>query len=263
MPSGREAGSVTALWRFPVKSMLGERLASVEVDEHGLRGDRAYALIDVESGNVITAKKSNRFPGLFGFSARYAEAPVEGSQDTTVVIQLPDGNEVYCTSEEIDDILSALLGRAVRLSKAGGGEIQPAGRDGSFHDLYAVSVLSNSTLDRMNELQPGSLFDARRFRMNLMVDSHVTGFPASVWGGRTLAIGESLGVEMSQADARCVMTTLAQEDLPEDRAILTGLAKHNRLQIGEKGRYPCAGVYARVSHGGQVKVGDPVMIVEA
>jgi len=256
-----QAGSVAALWRFPVKSMLGESLESAEVAEHGLLGDRGFALLDVETGNVISAKKNKRFPGLFGFSARYGEAPEENSLGAPLVIKLPDGSEVSGDSAEIDTILSTLLGRTVRLSRASADG--SAGHDGAFHDLYAVSVLSNSTLHCMNELQPGSLFDARRFRMNVIIDSPDEGFPENAWIGRTLAIGDDVRVEITQPDARCVMTTLAQEDLPEDRAILTGLARHNRLQIGEKGRYPCAGVYARVAQGGRASVGDPVMIVES
>lgn len=260
-PANR-VGSIQALWRFPVKSMRGERLERADIEEDGIMGDRAYAVLDVNSDKLLTAKDTRNAPGMFQFRASFSELPRVGAPLPPVVIELPDGEQVSSASDDVDEVLSAALGRPVRLIAAGQGGPDSVEGDASFHDLYAVSVLSTSTLQQMNALQPGSIFDARRFRMNIIAETPEEGFPENAWVGQTLAVGDAVRIEVSQPDARCVMTTLAQEELPRDPAILSGLAKHNRLAVGGKGRYPCAGVYARVLGGGAVEIGDPVRVVE-
>lgn len=250
------SGRVAALWRFPVKSMRGERLDRSEITVNGLPGDRAYALVDQETQRVVSAVDFKRYPNLFAFRARYEAPPQAGRPLPAVTIELPDGREVRSDSPDADGLISEQLGCAVRLVRSG----EAAGQEGNgpFHDAAPVSVLTNATLRTMNELQPGSVFDARRFRMNLIVDWEEGGFPENAWLGRTLQVGNGVRLAVTKPDARCVMTTLAQDDLPQDRAILAGLAKHNRLQVGEKGRYPCAGVYAKVLCGGAAAEGDAV-----
>lgn len=71
-------GSVAGLWRFPVKSMLGEQLEAVELTGRGLLGDRAYALIDSETGKVVRAKSVKLFPDLLGCRAAFVEPPQSG-----------------------------------------------------------------------------------------------------------------------------------------------------------------------------------------
>jgi hypothetical protein len=68
-------GSVAGLWRFPVKSMRGERVDEAELTADGFLGDRAYALIDVDTGKVVSAKSVRLFPDLLGFAAAYVEPP--------------------------------------------------------------------------------------------------------------------------------------------------------------------------------------------
>lgn len=254
-------GRIATLWRFPLKSMRGERIESAQISATGLPGDRAYALVDVETGEVVSAKKFRRYPGMFGFRARFIEPPEAGKPAPPITIELPDGQEVRSDAAEVEALISARLGREVRLAGCNGH--QAAREKEPFHDAAPVSVLTNSTLRSMGELQPGSVFDARRFRMNLVLDCEESGFPENDWVGRTLRVGQEARLFISKPDARCVMTTLAQDELPEDRAILTGLARHNRLKVGDKGSYPCAGVYARVLKGGEVNLGDPVVLEAA
>ena len=73
-----QVGSVTGLWRFPVKSMRGERLDEAHVTERGLVGDRAYALIDTDTGKVVSAKSVKRFPDLFGLPSCVRRAAGSG-----------------------------------------------------------------------------------------------------------------------------------------------------------------------------------------
>lgn len=247
------SGSVAALWRFPVKSMLGERLDRTQVTDHGLHGDRAFALYDRETGKRVSAVNVRRYPNLFAFSARFIRPPQWGEDLPPVVIEMPDGSRVESGDPNANRAISEQLGQDVELVRADA--------DGAaHHDAYPVSVLTNSTLRRMNELQPGSAFDARRFRMNVIVEYPEDGFPENGWVGKGMTIGERARLDVVLPDARCIMTTLAQEDLSQDRTILAGLVKHNRLQIGDKGRYPCAGVYARVLSTGEIMLGDAVTV---
>lgn len=246
-------GTVAALWRFPVKSMLGERLEHAEITDQGLLGDRAFALFDRETGKRVSAVNVRQYPNLFQFSARFSRPPRLGEPVPPVVIELPGGTSVESGDPAANRAISEQLRRDVELVRADTG-------DGPHHDAYPVSVLTNSTLRQMNELQPESNFDARRFRMNVIVECAESGFPENDWVGSAVAVGERARLEVVLPDARCIMTTLAQEDLPRDRTILAGLVKHNRLQIGDKGRYPCAGVYARVLTPGAVRHGDAVAV---
>ena len=129
---------------------------------------------------------------------------------------------------------------------------------GSFFDVFPVSVLTTSTLERLREIRPQSDFDQRRFRMNLIVDTEEPGFVENDWVGYELGIGDTVRLNVAKPDARCVMTTLAQDDLPKDTDILRTLTGHNRIQVGDVGQFPCAGVYAVVAAQGTVRTGDRV-----
>ncbi len=294
MATSEIGGSVTRLWRFPVKSMLGERVEQAEVTEEGLQGDRAYALIDVHTGRVVSAKSVRLFPNLLGCQAAFVEAPRSGQELPPVRIVLPDGTSVTSNSGNVDGVLSAYFQRDVTLARAAPEDytidqyhpdlehLDPTGhRDvvveqklgsalfaevglaspvpvGSFLDVFPVSVLTTSTLEQLNEFQPQSRFDQRRFRMNLIIDTEEPGFLENDWVGHELGIGDTLRLGVAMPDPRCVMTTLAQEDLPKDTDILRTIARHNRIQVGDMGQFPCAGAYAVVAAQGTVRTGDRV-----
>jgi uncharacterized protein len=95
--------------------------------------------------------------------------------------------------------------------------------------------------------------------MNVVVDTLEDGFVENGWVGRTLALGDTVRLTVVLPDPRCVMTTLAQDDLPKDNDIIRTLAQHNRLDVAG-GLYPCAGVYAVVEATGTTKHGDPVAL---
>jgi MOSC N-terminal beta barrel domain len=92
--SAQTVGSVVALWRYPVKSMMGEELNASEVAEVGLLGDRAYALVDSTDGKVASAKNPRKWPTLFDCRAALADAPKPGKTVPPVRIVLPDGTIV-------------------------------------------------------------------------------------------------------------------------------------------------------------------------
>jgi MOSC domain-containing protein len=289
-------GAVAGLWRFPVKSMGGERLEQAELTEHGLVGDRAYALIDANTGKVVSAKSVKLFPDLFNCRAAFVEPPRSGGELPPVQITLPNGTSVTSDSSDVDRVLSAYFRRDVTLARAAPedftidqyhpdiDDVDPAGyRDtfveqklgsaffaqaglpsplpaDSFLDLFPVSVLTTSTLEQLSELRPQSHFDQRRFRMNVIVDTKEGGFVENDWVDHELTIGDAVRLGVALPDPRCVMTTLAQEELPKDTEVLRTLTRHNRVQVGAAGLFPCAGVYAVVEVPGTLRVGDRVAL---
>src|SRR6185369_7355714 len=100
------AGSVAELWRFPIKSMTGEQLQEITVTERGVLGDRAYALIDAETGKVVSAKSVKRFPDLLACRATFIEPPQAERDMPPVRIDLPNGTSVISDSRDVDRALS-------------------------------------------------------------------------------------------------------------------------------------------------------------
>jgi uncharacterized protein YcbX len=299
MNGSRHVGTVGALWRFPVKSMLGEELEAADLSEGGLVGDRAFALVDRETGKVASAKHPKVWPDLFSCRASFVQSPRSGEELPAARIDLADGTVVRSDAADVDDVLSRFFGRAVKLARAAPKDytidqyhpdeqdLDPEGHrdevtetrlgaafynerglpsavpEDSFFDLFPISVLTTSSLQQLGGLQPESRFDARRFRMNVIVDTPADGFVENGWLGRTLAIGDDVRLGVVMPDPRCVMPNLAQEDLPRDPRILRTLAQHNRIDVAGSGLYPCAGVYAVAEATGTVQKGDSVGLVIA
>ena len=296
MNSSEPVGTIRALWRFPVKSMLGEELDAADLGEGGLAGDRAYAVVDRETGKVASAKHPKLWPDMLACRATFAEPPRAGDEPPPARIELADGSSVMSDAADVDAVLSGFFGRDVELARAAQNgytidqyhpdeeNYDPEGHrdevveaqlgaaffnarglpsvvpEGSFFDLFPLSVLTTSTLDRLGELEPQSRFDARRFRMNVIVDTRAHGFVENDWIGRTLAIGDDAQVFVALPDPRCVMPSLEQEDLPRDPRILKALARHNRIDVAGS-LYPCAGVYAVAGATGTIRAGDSVSLV--
>jgi uncharacterized protein YcbX len=295
MNANEPVGTITALWRFPVKSMLGEELDSAEVSDGGVVGDRAYAIRDRETGKVASAKHPKLWPNLLACRAGFVQQPRADDELPPVRIELADGSSVLSDAADVDAVLSRFFRRDVELAHAAQNgytidqyhpdeeNYDPDGHrdevveaqlgaaffnerglpsavpEGSFFDLFPLSVLTTSTLDELGELEPQSRFDARRFRMNVIVDTPARGFVENEWLGRTLAIGDDVQLGVALPDPRCVMPSLAQEDLPKDSRILKALAQHNRIDVAGV-LYPCAGVYAVAESTGTIRKDDQVSL---
>jgi uncharacterized protein YcbX len=228
---------VDSLWRYPVKSMMGEELSEAEMTECGLSGDRVHALADRKDGSIASAK---RWPLLFRFRAALIEPPPPGARKHPVSITLPTGDVITSEQDDCGPVLSGVLDREVELRSA----------RGAFHDCAAVHLLTTGMLERFAELAPGARFDPRRFRANIVVrTSGPGGFVENDWIGRTLSFGDEVVLSVTEACGRCVMTTLPQHDLPDDPGILRTVSRHNHAH---------AGVYARVLKGGIIRRGDAV-----
>ena len=229
---------VAELWRYPVKSLQGERLESIAVTADGLEGDRRFAIHEVETGFGLTARRE---PELLFAAARLRD----GGE---VEITLPDGSVA-----RDDDALSGWLGRPVALRETGGGSAlrfeNPVdfedesgawtpfgGGDGPFHDSASVrvSLLSTATIGTS---------DRRRFRPNVLLD----GEGEDALAGCSVRLGEAW-LNVGERIKRCVMTTRAQPDgIERDLDVMRTIARERdaRLAIG-----------ALVSRAGTVRVGD-------
>lgn len=230
---------VAELWRYPVKSLQGERVDSVLIGGDGLEGDRRFAIFDVATGFGLTAR---RLPELLFASARLLD-------DDAVEITLPDGS---LASD--DDALSRWLGRPVELRSATAPaarryenvidyEREPTsdwapfeGAPGAFHDSARtrVSLVSTATIGTWHQ---------RRFRSNVLLDG--AGEDAIV--GSSIALGDAI-LDVGSRIQRCVMTTRQQPGgIDRDLNVLRTIARERdaRLAVG-----------ALVRQAGVVRVGD-------
>src|SRR5262245_53610479 len=110
-----ELGSVVSLWRYPIKSMMGERLSATEVTEYGLAGDRVYAVVDNADGKAATAKNPRKWPRLFDFGATFLQEPHPAFHTPPVRIILPDSSTVTRDQHDLNEVLSKALNREVTL----------------------------------------------------------------------------------------------------------------------------------------------------
>jgi uncharacterized protein YcbX len=269
MPS---VGTLASLHRYPVKSMMGEEINAARITPRGLFGDRAYALCDVETGMIVSAKNPKKWPGMFNYRASYMTPPLADSEIPAVRIGLPDGGYTETSSTAFAETISQKLGRPVKLISASpaGAQLEEywpdmdglAHRDavtdeampeGTFFDLAVLHILTTSTLDKLRELYPAGRFEPRRFRPNLIIDtSGQTGFVENDWIGKTLSIGTEVKLKVTGPCPRCVMTTLPQGDLPKDPGVLKTAAKYNEVRVG---------IYASVIESGTVHVGDKISVI--
>jgi uncharacterized protein YcbX len=265
-------GKVVSVWRYPVKSMLGEELNSSYVTERGLRGDRSYAIIDEETGKVASAKNPRKWGNIFDFRSIFIDLLEAGDNIPRVRITLPNGDQIFSDRNDIDDALSKAFGRKVRLMKASlekpvyeeywpdidglaqrekvTDENMPSQ---TFYDIAVIHLITTSTINHLRKLYPEGRFEVRRFRPNIVIESAsgVNRFIENSWIGKIITIGEEVTLRVTGPCTRCVMTTLPQGDLPRDLGILQTIAKYNQVSVG---------VYASVLRRGTIRRGDLVQL---
>jgi len=264
--------------------MLGEALDHAAVDAGGVVGDRRYALVDDETGKVVSVKRPKRWARMFELTARTSGDAVE--------VCFPDGVSLAIEDPRLRDRLSEFFGRSVSIVSTpppgatfeevwvrdlkndidpfletptrieDGDEMIDGGMmgfTGQFFNGLPIHVVTTSTTRRLGELAPRSRFDAHRFRPNIVLETSGEGFIENAWAGHVLRIGTvALGVAI--AVPRCVMTTLAQGDLPADTNVLRTISEHNVVDIGIGSPAPCVGVYADVTSDGEISVGMPAVL---
>jgi uncharacterized protein YcbX len=274
-------GTVTALRRYPVKSMLGEDLDASDVTLAGLARDRRLAVVSRRTGKVASAKYPRLWRDLLTLSA-------EALDEDTARITLPDGRTVHGADADVDEILSALLNEPVTLTATpppGASldravpeavlrdgiraqvpaeliEIGAGAPPGTFVDFAPLHLLTTSTLDRIAELSPYRQARLERYRPNVVIRTEAGGFTENGWLGRDLRVGADLVVRVIARTPRCAVPTLAHGRLPRDAEALRVLARHNRVgPLPDSDAEPCAGVYAQVLRPGTIRTGDAVRLV--
>ncbi len=273
---------LASLWRYPVKSMMGEELNSAVITHNGILGDRSYALLDTETNKIASAKNPKKWPELFYFHARYQQAPESNQALPEVTITLPNGSTLSSNQSDAQSLLSAALKRDVTLikhapSKAALEQYWPeyegqpieisdevisadAG-EGSFFDYSTLHILTTASLTELQKRYPSGRMESRRFRPNLIISTHAeqTGFVENDWVGKTLRIGE-VRLLITDPCPRCVMPTLAQSDLAKDNKILKVIAENTVYVPFADKALPSVGVYAKVLQAGIIKRSDVVII---
>lgn len=229
-----QLGHIRDLWRYPVKSTLGEAVDELPLNERGVVGDRLFAIQD-STGKLGSGKLSRRFnpiPGLFGLSSR-----LDGER---AMIRYPSGEWIAGDDPRTHERLSECLGQTVSLVRESKVEHLDAG---------PIHLLSQSSLDWLGEQIDGRPSDARRFRPNFVLETSLPPLSENEWIGRTLRIGDEVRVLVQGRTQRCVMTGFSQADLQEEPGVLRTLAKETGADFG---------IYLRPIVCGLVRRGDAV-----
>ena len=219
--------------------MGGEELDEVFVTKDGLVGDRVYGVRALDTDHVLSAKRE---AGLMRFTAHY--------EDETLAIDDPGGHRLE--GARVAAAVAQELGRPVEIVHRSGSddvilEGEPIQADpgeistwrppaGTFFDASSLHLISVTTLRSLTSLDPDADFDPLRFRPNFVIRSRPSeGFPEESWVGNRIGVGESMVMQITKPCSRCVMTTHAQGDLPQDRSILRTVARYNRNNAGIRG----------------------------
>lgn len=236
---------VVEIRRYPVKSLLGERLPAVDVGQRGLACDRLWAVRDADGkfGSGKNTRRFRRMPGLFDLRGRCADSSAAGSSvlGSVVMVELPDGRGFAADDPAAHAALSDALGREVTLA---------AEADVMHHDEGPVSVIATAGLRRLGELL-GDPVDASRFRANLLVDVPGSGFPEDDWLDHALHIRSEVVLRARRPLTRCAMIDFAQDHLPEHGRLLKTVAEHHEMTFG---------MWATVERGGRIEVGDTLAV---
>jgi uncharacterized protein YcbX len=243
---------VAQAWRYPVKSMQGESVDALEVETERVLGDREWGVRDSTTGIVLTARTARP---LLHASARVV--------DDVVHVRFPDGRELREDDESLDLALSSFVGKPVHLAHAKSDEqaefeapveysddtspiARWQSRPGSFNDGNPIHIVTTASLRAAGLLHPNGVWDARRFRPNLLIDADGDDFIEDAW--THVRIG-SMDVEIFKRTTRCAITARSQPGLLDDLDVPRTLSRNRNAKLG---------VYGRVTAPGSIAAGDAV-----
>jgi uncharacterized protein YcbX len=283
-------GRVVEVWRYPVKSMGGELLAGARMGPRGIVGDRGWALRDEAAGEIRGAKKlpalmrcrarydtepeGDRVPPATmtlpdGAQVRTTDADVNarlsalvGRAVTLWPLQPADDRDHYRRGRpdnpDLETELRAIFGRLPDeplpdFKRLPAEIFEFTSPLGTYFDAFPVNVLTRASLAALAKRNPSAQFDRRRFRPNLLVEppDGARGLIEVAWCGRRLRVGGAV-LSIAMPAMRCVMTTLAVDELPKDPSVLRTIVRDANQNLG---------VYATVEECGPVAVGDQVELL--
>ena len=203
-------GQVAELWRYPVSSMAGERLAQLDVEAGGVAGDRTWGLLDAATGRIASPGREKHFVGVPRAHARVAEGGVALSLD----------GERW--AEPDDAVLLEDLSRVFGFTPM----LKP-------FDVAGSTLVTTAAIRSLERDLPGSVIDARRFRPNILVDwpDGEEPIPEHGWIGREIKLGNVV-LRGREPCGRCGFITIAQDGLPLDVEILRTVVKRHERNFG-------------------------------
>ncbi len=281
--SDQSVGSIRELYRYPVKSMLGESHNQLQIDRGGVTGDRAIALIDSTTGKIVTAKQPSLWKAMLKLQASVQE-------DGRTLVTMPTGEQVVMQDSGSAQVMSDYLGRPVIVSFARTSDIEmeradpleivdkgtedavsfetmlmgQGAPDSAFVDYGPIHLIASSSLERVGEHSQAGISEPERFRPNVIVDtSDSAPYCEGNWIGRTLCIGSQIELKVVISTPRCAIPTLEHGHTSVDRRVLAPLIKENIQPFLEGKRLPSLGVYAEVVSSGVINKGDEVYLKSA
>ena len=284
-------GTVSQLWRYPVKSMGGEQIESAQIDPNGVAGDRGWVIR--EGGENRTARQ---VPRLLQCAARYVESPSSDRRSPQFEVTLPDDQSLASSADDFEQRLSEVLGRDIAvlplhpaedldhyrrppadpnvdqmasMRKVFGledgdpfpdlGDIpmdvlaQFQSPPGTYFDAFPIHIMTTASLNTLAAVGAGEDADVRRFRPNVLIDTgDAEGLLEVDWTGKQLRLGEVV-IELRTTTVRCSIPAHAQRDFGSSRAVGRALIEKTKQHLGS---------YCHVVESGAVNVGDSVELLD-
>ncbi len=237
-----EIGYVEAIFRYPVKSMGGERLEAANLGWHGLEGDRRLAFRRLDDRGGFPWLTASKLPDLLLFAPQRRPDGAQG--DLPTHIRTPDGEEMPIFGEDLETEVGRRYGSPVQMMHL---------KNGIFDDAN-ISVIASDTVHEIGRLSGRSL-DVRRFRPNVVVRLlRSLPFQEDEWVGSVLSFGEgddAPAITATMRDLRCSMVNLDPDSASPAPEVMKAIVRANQNN---------AGVYGAVTRVGRVAVGQPVLL---
>jgi hypothetical protein len=237
-----EIGHVEAIFRYPVKSMAGERLEIANLGWHGLEGDRRLAFRRMDDRSGFPWLTAGKLPGLLMFAP---QCRGDGAlQDLPTHVRTPDGDELPVFGEELATEVGRRYGAPVQMMQL---------KQGIF-DEASISVIASDTVREIGRLA-GQSADVRRFRPNVVVRLLRSGpFQEDEWVGGALSFGEGdegPAIAVTMRDIRCSMVNLDPDSASPAPEVLKAVVRANQNT---------AGIYGTVTRIGRLAVGQTMFL---
>jgi uncharacterized protein YcbX len=237
-----EIGHVEAIFRYPVKSMGGERLDAANLGWHGLDGDRRLAFRRIDSRSGMPWLTASKLPDLLLFAPQRRENGAPGELPTHV--RTPDGEELPVFGEDLATEVGRRYGAPVEMMRLNHG----------IFDEASISVIASETVREIGRLA-GRSPDVRRFRPNVVVRLlRSVPFQEDDWLGGVLSFGEgddAAAVTVTMRDVRCSMVNLDPDSASPSPEVLKAVVRTNQNN---------AGVYGAVTRIGRLAVGQTILL---